>query len=777
MKNHRKQNSKKSKNLQKKSSPSDLAYLKNDLQEQGRRLEEILHKIEVDKYRRLPISFDEFLHKAAQEPEHVFRDIFQVFYDMVKYFVPEGKDEYDSTEDSIGFIHYDFKNLFQEGCDNPFFADRLFANRFINLVNSFKQGIQGRYIYLFEGPPGSGKSTFLNILLQKLEDYMLLEEGAMYKTFWRLDIMELRKRGRFEKNIQNLYEYKDEQSDENADPKSFLDISCPSNDHPILQIPKTYRKKLLEELIPDKQFKKLLFTEKEYEWVMNEIPCSICKSIYTSLLDILGDPLEVFKMLYVRRVNYNRQFGNGISIFNPGDKIDDYPIRNEILQQMINEVLKNEEIKYSFSYLAKTNNGILALMDIKDHNKERLNNLHGIISDGVHKVDFDEEKIKSLFVGLINPGDKTHYENIPSFQDRIITVNVPYVLDYNTEVAIYKDKFGKQIESHFLPRVLTNFAKIIIASRLNKESPVINNWITDPLKYAKYVDDNSLLLKMDLYTGKIPNWLTDEDIKKFDKPTRKNLIIESETEGVNGFSGRQSLNIFNKFLTKFIRTDKMITMETVTKFFTHKDEALAGKIPEGFIESLEDMYEYDILQEVKESVYYYNEKHISNDILNYMFSINFEPVVTEKCTYTGDIIEITEDYFTNFEVILLGVTSPLKERKAFRRDIQSEYISKTLAQEIRIEGKKITDTELYRTLFEKYTRNLKENALVPYYGNDNFRRAILEYGTANFEAYDERLKRDVKLLISNLKSKFKYTAESAIQVSIYVLDKDLAKKY
>lgn len=761
---------------QKKNTPADLQNLKSDLEKQGERLEEILHKIKVDKYMRLPISFDEFLHIASQNPKHAFRDIFQILPDMIRHYVPEKKDEYNLTEDTIGFVHYDLSKLFQKGCDNPFFADRLFANRFINLIESLKQGNQGKYIYLFEGPPGSGKSTFLNNLLQKLEEYVQTDDGAMYKSFWRLDIHELRKRERFESSVQKLPNKVKQSISENSEQK-FLDISCPCNDHPILQIPKTYRYKFLEELIPDKKFLKQILHEKEYEWVLKEIPCSICKSIYTSLLDILGDPVKVFKMLYIRRVNYNRQFGKGISVFNPGDKIEEIPIHNEMLQQMINELLKNEEIMYSYSYLAKTNNGILALMDIKEQNVDRLISLHGIISDGIHKVDYEEEKIKTLFLGLINPADKLHYEKIPSFQDRIITVIIPFVLDYNTEVAIYLNKFGKSINSHFLPGVLHNFAKIIIASRLNKDSAVIKKWISSPLDYDKYVDKNMLLLKMELYTGKIPGWLSDEHIKKFDKTTRKNLLVESETEGIEGFSGRQSLNIFSSFLTKYMRPDKMITMEMVTRFFAQKDENLAGKIPDGFMESLESMYEYDILQEVKESIYYYNKKQISRDIQNYLFSINYEPVVTETCIYTNDILEITEEFLTDFEVILLGTTSTVKERKSFRKEIQSEYITKTLVQEINVDNKKITETELFNTLFEKYTKNLKENALAPYTGNENFRRAIQEYGTSNFNAYDERLQREVKLLLTNLKYKFKYSLEGAKQVSIYVLDKNLAQKY
>ena len=52
------------------------------------------------------------------------------------------------------------------------------------------------------------------------------------------------------------------------------------------------------------------------------------------------------------------------------------------------------------SVLAKTNNGIYSIMDIKSHNKDRLMNLHGVISDNIHKVEYIEERINSLFFAL-----------------------------------------------------------------------------------------------------------------------------------------------------------------------------------------------------------------------------------------------------------------------------------------------------------------------------------------------------------------------------------------
>jgi predicted Ser/Thr protein kinase len=735
---------------------------------------------------RTPISFRKFLEATAQNPAWVLRDIFQLFYDMVYHYIsrePE-KSEKKSSVMASSIDNYNFNNLFVKACDNPFFTDRLFARRFLKLTDGFKKGIQNNNIFLFEGPPGSGKSTFLNNLLQKFEDYTKLPEGVMYQTYWRLDIQQLGGFKQIEKHFQTIAEQTGNHSlDEQLQTlamemptQGYLQFSCPNHDHPILHIPKNYRRKFLEELIPDSDFKQTLFSEKEYEWVFKEMPCSICSSMYANLLDTLGEPLEVLDMIYARPALFSRQFGEGISVFNPGDPLFDHAIKNPTVQKKINELLKNEEVTYLYSSLAKTNNGILALMDIKEHNVKRLMSLHGIISDGVHKVELIEERIKSLFVGLVNPADKTHYEQMPSFKDRIITVNVPYILDYNTEVAIFKNKFGKNIEANFLPGVLENVAKIIVSSRMNRTSPAIQGWIRNASKYSKYLDRNYLLLKMEIYAGKVPGWLSEEDLKRFDQKTRKDILAEAESEGNTGYSGRQSLNVFNAFYAKYIKTEKLITMDMVNSYFGKK-ERLAEGIPDGFVESLVDLYDFNVLQEVKESIYSYNEEEISREIQNYLYGIHFEEGESILSQYTGDSFTVSDDFFWDFESIFLGNNAGWRERQDFREDIRAEYITQTLSQEISLENKAITATVQYLNLLEKYKNNLKENALAPRLGNENFRRAIQDFGTNSFNSYDTRLKQDVIMLLQNLQAKFKYTAEGAKQVSLYVLDKNLAEKY
>ncbi len=757
-----------------------------EIQSKAKRLESLINLSNNirEKEKRDILVFNDYLYLAVTNPQIVFRDIFQLYHDMVHHYVSEGQDEFINDNEHIGFYNYETRDLFRNDCDEPFFADRLFAYRFMNMTRNFRKGTQNKRIYIFEGPPGSGKSTFLNNLLHKFEEYSRTPAGATYITYWKLDIEKL---GGFQsKEIQKIktlshkspLEKRAKQSQNFDFPEKYLEFSCPNNDNPILQIPKNYRKQFLDELIRDESFKEQLFNDKQYEWVFRDIPCAICSSIQKTLLDRLSDPLEVFSMINAKTNHFTRQLGEGISVFNPGDTNIEQTLSNPTLQQMISDLLRNDEIKYTYSYMAKTNNGILALMDIKEHNVDRLKAYHGIISDGVHKVELTEEYIRTLFIGIVNPEDKIHYEQVQSFQDRIISMKIPYVLDYNTEVMIYKSKFNENITNSFLPGVIENFAKIIIASRLDIESPAIKRWISKPEKYSKYIDKNMLLLKMEVYIGILPEWLSEEDKKKFDRQTRIDIISNSENDGHKGISGRKSLSVFNDFCSPSQRPNKYITMEDVKEYFIHNKEELQIDIPQDFIDKLVDLYDYDVMQEIKESIFFYNEEHIERDILNYLFAINFEIGDSKFNNSTSDNVEITEEFYENIERRLLGESSTPTTRKSFRKETQSEYVSVTLTQELGLENKSIKESKLFKNLFVKYTRNLKENALAPYLDNDNFRRAILQYGTSSFNTFDERLKRDVTLLINNLVNKFNYKCpEAAQQICIYVLDKGIVKKY
>ena len=759
------------------------------MQEMSKALEN-LKKHKGSWVRRPVISFTDFLQQLLEHPERHVRNVYQVYVDMINTFICEGVDEYIGDPESINYLHYDCKKLFVEGSDRPFFADRLFANRLMRHVDSVAVGAQQNKIYIFEGPHGSGKSTFLNNLLRKFEEYANTPEGARYEVVWRLPLfagggdtsalstladklavmLEGEGRGDLAEKL------KSGQGDSERDSDCFS-VPCPSHDHPLLIVPKEIRRTFLEELFGgNDKFRWKLATEKQYDWVFRDEPCTICSTIYQGLMKKYQDTGRVMACVYGRPFAVTRRLGEGISVFNPGDKPLRYNvIQNEAIQKNLNSLFAGmQQVRYLYSSYARTNNGIYALMDIKSHNTERLMELHNIISDGVHKVEDLEEGVESLFFALMNPEDRKVVTDLQALSDRIEYIKLPYILDLQTEVQIYREVFGSHVNESFLPRVLHNFARVIIATRLRIESEAMLEWIGNPEKYQLYCDKNLQLLKMEIFTGYIPKWLEAEDVESFTAKRRKRIIAESEKDGWQGLSGRDSIRMFNEFYSSYASDEKLIDMSMLGRFFRKYCKEDKSFLPMGFLDSLLRMYNYTVLQEVKEALYYYNESQIARDIKNYMFGVNFDPGIREFCKYTGEFLDISEDMLRRIEVRLL-----VSERDArkFRSSVQKSYTTMALTQEMLRDGRKIEETALYGHLYERYVHSLKEKVLEPFLENENFRMAVRDYGTDTFKTYDPKIQEDVVFMIRNLQKKYGYSSQGAREICIYVVDNDIAKQF
>jgi hypothetical protein len=84
-------------------------------------------------------------------------------------------------------------------------------------------------------------------------------------------------------------------------------------------------------------------------------------------------------------------------------------------------------------------------------------------------------------------------------------------------------------------------------------------WIKDPPKYRLYCDENLQLLKMEIYSGYIPAGRKEKDRKRLNAARRRKIIAESEKEGRQGISGRDSIKMFNKFFSAYTKENKLIT--------------------------------------------------------------------------------------------------------------------------------------------------------------------------------------------------------------------------
>ena len=703
------------------------------------------------------LSYAEYLEQVRQGPERVLRNIFQLFYDMVMLYVGEGVNEYPEDPESIGFVKYDCSRLLVEGADTPFLADRPFANRFMDQIRGLRQGFQQNRIYAYDGPSGCGKSTFLNNLLRSFEAYAGTTDGQIFEILWEIDENLSSESGRGQKLV----------------------LPCPSHDYPILIIPKEYRAGFLGKLLPEgTAIREKIFRAKEYEWLFQGEVCTICKSIFGALLEKLGNLDRVLGMVKAKVYRFDRRVGEGISIFNPGDKPVKDNFNNAQIQRKLDKIFGIDVVRYTFSLLARTNNGIYVLMDIKGNNEDRMLELHNVISEGVHKVGDIEEQITSLFFALMNPEDKRIItdKKMESFAGRIKYNKLPFVLEPATEANIYRNVFGDAVDEAFLPRIMKNFARAIIASRMHIDCKPLKEWIPNMGSYKRFCDENGLLLRMEIYGGIIPDWLSEDDRKKFTAPVRRALIAEGPNEGDHGFDGRESIEMFREFLSRYGGRASLINMDNLMDFFKYRidKERRDRDIPKNFLASLVDSYDYTVLSEVKEALYFYNEEQVSKDVLNYLCAINYEPGSKIKCEYTGEEMEVTIDFLKLMASRLSGRQMTDQEALRYAQDTQRKYITVVVR-----ERAKITDTDLYRDLCNAYKRNLKEKVLQPFVGNDNFRGAIIAYNTRGFDTFDTRIREHVSRMMKNLMVKLKpgYTEQGAKEICLYVLDRKLTEKF
>ena len=131
---------------------------------------------------------------GGQRRRCVMRNIFQVFHDMVKSYVGEGVDEYPDDPESIHYAYYDCNRLFVDDvgppllrrphlCQPPGEPGGVHEARAPSRTRSTSS----------DGPPGCGKSTFLNNLLRKFEEYTNTDAGLRYEAVWRFDRRQVRR--------------------------------------------------------------------------------------------------------------------------------------------------------------------------------------------------------------------------------------------------------------------------------------------------------------------------------------------------------------------------------------------------------------------------------------------------------------------------------------------------------------------------------------------------------------------------------------------------------
>lgn len=697
-------------------------------------------------HNRGTISFLEFAQHAREQPERAMRNIFQYLNDVVYHYLEKKKGEYDPD------------TLFVEGIDKPFFTDNIFLEQFLtSFVHNLSRGQENRF-FVLDGDPGSGKSRFVNVILSRAEQYSQVPEGVRYETLWRLQ-------------------------HQGAEP---IDIPCPHHDSPFLAIPRNIRKGFIEKLIGDHAKSKSLLSKAGYSWLLSQEPCSICESISSALQHKGHDLTSIMGMVWAKPYVLNRKLSQGISVYNPGDdvKIDDV-IKNEQLENKLNEFFGGSpKINYYYSRLAQTNNGILLLMDLQGANAQRLAKLHSIISDETHRAIDLEEHTKAAFFITRNPRMKNdsnkdlEFTEEKAFKDRAIAFPVKYLLNHKREFDLYHSQYGKDLRHGILPGIIEAFAKTIVSSRINNmRSDAVHGIIGSVAdKYKMYSDPNYVLLRMEIFAGSLPSWMSEDDKKRFTKEKIKEIVEEFPEDGTKGISGRDAnhylmtlLNERNRILQKDAHTP--MGMTTLVRFI--RENMKNTLLKSEFVDALEQSYHYDILQQVNQSLFYLNEENVVADIADYLVALPREGEEPIESPYTQRLIRPSQEFLGEIERKL---DIPQENSKSRR-----EILRKTLARIYQENGTmgftELCEQQLFKDLKDTYMHTIRTNTLKSYHALDTLREAVNDLETGNFQTYEERVRKDVSRMLGNLMRKHEYSKHGAQQIVLYTIDNKLHEKF
>lgn len=669
------------------------------------------------------IPFEQFLETIP--PKYIFRNIFNVVSDMVDYYIGDGLQEYPNDPESINYIDYDTSKMFEENQTDPFYPDRLFANRFVSKFKHLDKGSRQNKIYVFRGPPGSGKSTFLNCFINKAEEYVNRGPGTLYEVIWKLD---------------------------------DLTIPCPSHDNPILLIPKEERQELFNDILDnDPELKDKVFNDRSFEWLFYAEPCTFCTSILQGLTD--KDQSNLLSYIYTRQYKMNSRVSEGISVFNSNDELPKFknqPTKN--IQDRLDEFFREQgsTVRYDHSLYAKSNNGIYCLMDLNDNNQCRLKSLRGIVSEGKHKVNTIEEQVNSLFTIVTNPDDEYAIED-GALEDRKDVTPMNYVLIPKTQSKIFKKIYGENVENNFYPGIIDYFSRIIIATRMNRDVDLFDEWLEDKSPYRSICDKYFLILKMEIYTGNIPEWLKEEDKDRFTYDIRKGFIDNSLYEGLGGISDRKAIELFGN-LVKYFNGD-LVNFPKLKEYCERVDEGIKELLPGGlgFIASLEKYYVFELVQQIEECLFQKNTEQIKNNIKNYLHSLYYN--LGDEMHIGEEKIQLNENFYEEIESYLFGRSSDQSRHNVFRKYIAEQTANKCSTEE----------TDIFKELYDKYTYGLKRNMATSFVQDENVRNALKDYNSPSFESYDIKTKRKVNNVITNMIDKYGYTQETAVDVCLYIL--------
>ncbi|HEY8086402.1 MAG TPA: serine protein kinase PrkA [Polyangiaceae bacterium] len=489
---------------------------------------------------RRVLSFTEFLTLFEQQPVRYSRDASRYLRDVFDHYgsstvrYPWG----DSTRYRLFDMPWERSSV-----DGALPRGALVGQEHVQeeiyraLSNFVREGRPTRLV-LLDGPNGSAKSTIAQCMMAALEQYSLLDEGALYRFQWVFPS---------QKTIRGSLGFGHQQgggkgtdsyahlSDEEIDAKLMVEV----RDHPLFLVPPSDREPLLLAA-----YKRVGATEPPNEWILRGQLSHKSQQVFEALLSSYdGSYVEVLKHVQVERYFISRRYRTGAVTVGPQLSVDaaERQVTMDRSLQSLPPSLQAVTLYEAKGELVDAAGGLIEFSDLLKRPLDAFKYLQLSVETGEVALTAQNVQLNCVMIGSANELHLDAFREHPefaSFRGRLELARVPYLRSYEQEKLIYDTHVTPQVRRHVAPHATEMAACFAVFTRMRKPNPD---------RYSRQVgaivSSLTAIEKADLYSlGKSPERL-DVESQKILGAAIKEVWTESDSypiyEGRIGASPRE----------------------------------------------------------------------------------------------------------------------------------------------------------------------------------------------------------------------------------------------
>ena len=475
------------------------------------------------------LSYADYLDLVARAPEVHLRDAATYLRDTVAH--------YGTREMDHAYGRSTRYTLFDREFDGgqPLIGHEPVQEAVFGLLNDFVQEGRTSKLILLHGPNGSAKSSFIACLMAGLEHYSHQPEGVVYSFSWVFP-SKTASRGAIGFGATSVTDSTDsfaQLTDDALDARLHNEL----REHPILLLPRQERARFLERINPDERPLSQLVTHGE----LGAKNRAIFDALHRAYQGDLG---KVLKHVQVERFFISKRYRRAAVTVDPQMRVDAAmrQVTSDRSLASLPPSLQTLTLFEALGDLVDANRGIIEYNDLLKRPIEAFKYLLATCENGTVGLDAMTLYIDTVFIGSSNAVHLNAFMEMPdfaSFKGRIELIQVPYLLDYEQERAIYAAQTnGSSIRRPVAPHTDRAAALWAVLTRL--EPPLADRYGPTVRKALEQLDP---LHKARLYAvGLIPSGLprdVSNELRKLVPELHAERTSSPRYEGRSGASPRE----------------------------------------------------------------------------------------------------------------------------------------------------------------------------------------------------------------------------------------------